>query len=214
MIMKINNVLIKGIFMSFKYASSEITSNILNVGLSHIDMGIEITPSIRQLEISFENKKDISDFISIIRKPFILDIEDGFFYDCIIYSTPTITMYTENLGIVNVLLSTICKGDLITENKLDFFVLGNYKCECVIEITSKVDIEEFLINEYCIKNLKSQKTFVIDGIKKLVYYKETPDVSAYDDTNIKSFPKLEIGENNISLSHSIDLKISYYPVYL
>lgn len=214
MIMKINNVLTKGIFMSFKYTSSEITSNILNVGLNHIDMGVEITPSIRQLEISFENKKDISDFISIITKPFTLDIEDGFFYDCIIYSTPTITMYTENLGTVSVLLSTICKGNLITESKLNFFVLGNYMCECVIEITSEVDIEEFMINEYCIRNLKAQKTFVIDGMKKLVYYKETPDVSTYDDTNIKSFPKLEIGENNISISHQIDLKISYYPIYL
>lgn len=212
--MKINNKAIKGIFMSFKYASSEITSNILNIGMSHIDMGIEITPSIRQLEISFENKLDISEFISIVTKPFSLDIEDGFSYDCIIYSTPSITMYTENQGTVNVLLSTICKGEMIAETGLNFTVLGNYDTECIIEVTSKIDIDEFTINNYCIKGLQAQKTFVIDGIHKLVYYKDTPEISTYDNTNLKYFPKLEIGENKISTSHPIDLKVSYYPIYL
>lgn len=101
------------------------------------------------------------------------------------------------------------KIDLNGETTL--FVDGNTETPCILEFTPTQNLVNVTITglgeDITINNLTKDKTVVIDGEKGLVLEEGENKWTDYDSW---SFPKLNPGENNITINKaSIDAKLSY-----
>lgn len=208
---------LEAVFISFTYACPEITSNILSNGLSQIDMGMDVNPSLRILQLAFESEMAMSDFMAETAKQFtIYDDEADLYYDCILNTTPQIQHLGNLKFLVDYTVSCICHGSLKTVKELLFDADGNTYSGCIYKITSSADISDFKINDYTISNLEANRTFIIDGIDKLVYYQDDITLSMFDEVkNLIKFPVVTPGENEIVISdESVDFELQYYPMYM
>lgn len=221
--MKVNDIDIKenfnGDVVSFSPASMQIENNIVLMDSSYNAVLGEqqLKPQERTLVIDFYKEDDISNFISEISSSFILDIEDGYIYQCFTKDTPGIEQegvqsFTFSLNVYVLkrkLLQMISfKGNKTIAN------LGNCMSEAIFKLSSTSAIADFKINDITCE-LKANDPLIIDGIDKKVYYESNPDVSAFDSTNIVVFPKLQKGENDITVSDSsVDVTVSYYPTFM
>lgn len=95
--------------------------------------------------------------------------------------------------------------------------LGNYTVPITIEITPIIDMIDFKItglseDSLILKNLKGNKTIIIDGINGTV----TQDgINKFEDTEMWEFPFLVPGKNNITLSKdTCNITIKYNPRFL
>lgn len=95
--------------------------------------------------------------------------------------------------------------------------LGNYTVPITIEITPIIDMIDFKItglseDPLIVKNLKGNKTIIIDGINGTV----TQDgINKFDDTDMWEFPFLVPGKNSITLSKdTCNITIKYNPRFL
>lgn len=202
------------IFVSFVYAFPTIEADILRLGMSHIDLGYEVLTKEKILNVVFEDEIDISSFLLELLKGSTIDIDDGFIYDC-----KLLTSESTHLGCnkydVRFTLSTIKKKPLVTIDGNAAKIEGNYKAEAIYEITAKSDVTDVTVDGMKIKSITSGDTFVINGIDKLVYRKSNKEMSAFDDTDITSFPKLDPGTYTLFCnSDQITVVIKYYPTYL
>lgn len=173
-----------------------------------------IRPQTRELLIDFHDEKGMSDFMAAILEPFVLDLDDGYVYECYLKdkseSEEAYGAYTGSYT-----FSVLKKKVMRTVNEDSFFVQGNYSCNCRYEITSPRNMDTFMIDGYVIHNLQANRTFIIDGVKKLVYYVDTPDISAFDDIELLSFPKLAIGLHTIEKSDSdVQVRVVYEPLFM
>ena len=62
-----------------------------------------------------------------------------------------------------------------------------------------------------IHNLEANVPFLIDGIAGTV---TSGGINRFLDTNLISFPKASPGENTISIYGDVQVKASFYPVFL
>lgn len=202
------------IFVSFVYAFPTIEADILRLGMSHIDLGYEVLTKEKILNVVFEDEIDISSFLLELLKGSTIDIDDGFIYDC-----KLLTSESTHLGCnkydVRFTLSTIKKKPLVTIDGNAAKIEGNYKAEAIYEITAKSDVTDVTVDGMKIKSITSGDTFVINGIDKLVYRKSNKEMSAFDDTDITSFPQFDPGTYTLFCnSDQITVVIKYYPTYL
>ena len=93
---------------------------------------------------------------------------------------------------------------------------GNTYGGCIYKITSSRNISNFKINDYTISELEANRTFIIDGIDKLIYYQDDKKTSMFDEVkNLIKFPVINPGENEIILSdENVVFELQYYPMYL
>lgn len=103
----------------------------------------------------------------------------------------------------------------ITSKTVDAF--GNYKVPIIMEITPVIDIIDLKItglseDALIVKNLKGNKTIIIDGINGTV----TQDsINKFNDTDMWEFPFLVPGKNNVLLSKdTCNITIKYNPRYI
>lgn len=94
---------------------------------------------------------------------------------------------------------------------------GNTKVPCIVEITPIIDMIDLTItglseDPLIVKNLKGNKTVIIDGIKGTV----TQDgINKFDDTDMWEFPFLIPGSNNITVNKdTCNITIKYNPRFI
>lgn len=94
---------------------------------------------------------------------------------------------------------------------------GNTKVPIVLEITPTIDMIDLKItglseDPFIVKNLKSNKTIVINGIEGMV----TQDgINKFNDTDMWEFPFLVPGTNTISVNKdTCNITIKYNPRFL
>ncbi|CEQ08615.1 tail component family protein [[Clostridium] sordellii] len=96
-------------------------------------------------------------------------------------------------------------------------VKGNTKVPCIVEINPIIDMIYLTINglsedPLIVKNLKGDKTIIINGIEGTV----TQDgINKFDDTDMWEFPFLVPGQNNITVNKdTCNITIKYNPRFL
>ncbi|MGL5559195.1 MAG: phage distal tail protein, partial [Paraclostridium dentum] len=96
-------------------------------------------------------------------------------------------------------------------------VTGNIKVPIKLEIAPVIDMIDLKItglseDPLIVKNLKGNKTIIIDGIEGTV----TQDgINKFEDTDMWEFPFLVQGKNNILLSKdTCNITIKYNPRYI
>lgn len=103
----------------------------------------------------------------------------------------------------------------VTSKTID--VTGNIKVPIKLEITPVIDMIDLKItglseDPLIVKNLKINKTIIIDGIEGTV----TQDgINKFEDTDMWEFPFLVPGKNNITLSKdTCNITIKYNPRFI
>lgn len=156
----------------------------------------------------------MSNFAAELLKPCTIDIEDGFIYDGILVSKAEsedgVCAFTGTYT-----FQVIKRKEMKIETRDTFQVEGNCICGCIYEIHALQALEQVTIDGLTIYHLYDQETLVIDGIDKLIYDKNSPEVSAFDQTNLLNFPKLKPGVHTVQKSdESIEVVIKYYPIFM
>ena len=96
-------------------------------------------------------------------------------------------------------------------------ILGNTETPCIIEITASIDtidiiVEGFADDPIIIKNLKTNKTVIVDGESQMV---TVDGINKYGDTDMWDFPSLKPGNNNLKFSrNNCDIKVKYKPRFI
>ncbi|CEP50269.1 tail component family protein [[Clostridium] sordellii] len=94
---------------------------------------------------------------------------------------------------------------------------GNTKVPCIVEITPIIDMIDLTItglseDPLIVKNLKGNKTIIIDGIKGTV---KQDGINKFDDTDMWEFPFLVPGTNTITVNKdTCNITIKYNPRFL
>lgn len=222
--MKVNDIDIKETFnadiVSFNMSVMQIENNIIEMDSSYrVVLGQQqMKPQKRKLVIDFYSEDDISNFTAEISSVFLLDIEDGYIYQCWLTDTPDISQE-------GIKAFTFTADVYAIKQKKDMTVVnfkgnkkitntGNCEAEVIFKLSSNSAISDFKINDITCE-LKAGDPLIIDGIDKKIYYESEPDVSAFDFATMTSFPRLKRGENDITTSDAtVDVTISYYPVFM
>lgn len=204
------------ILNSFVYVSSEIDTSLSYSGLNQIISSQNLLPQNRNLIITFENENTISELTQELLLGATINLDDGFLYDCLLASTPTVKHLGRHYYEVTYQLSVIQKGYLtkIHLNKLQnrIRVRGTAKTHPEFIINPKKDMSAFVIMDITLRNLKKNVSVVIDSVDKLV---QENGLNKFSDTNLKRWPCLEIGEQIISISSlDADVYLEYYPMYV
>lgn len=220
MVMKINGRPVENmgaILNSFVYGSSNIERSIYDAGMHHIILSQNITPQNRELVVTFETERTISEFTSLLlSEDLCIDTEDGYLYDCILTKTPTINHIGKDYYTCTYELSSIKKGhkQII---KLSYpmskaKIIGTYPVMPIITITPNRNMNTFMLNEFKIKNLKKDKSIIIDSVYKLI---QQEGMNKFSDVEFKKWPVLQTGVNTFTLSSDgADVTIEYHPIYL
>ncbi|MGY5268762.1 phage distal tail protein [Paraclostridium bifermentans] len=233
--MLINNIDIS------KYNARVLDVNIQNSSISNLsdsDMKNKLIPLFLKSKISLNNitvtllinsldKKqyylDKSNLISIMLEPFDVYFKDrDLKFKCILVNQVNqpslrqirgrfqLTFIGYNLE--NEVIETINR---ITSKTID--ALGNYKVPIIIEITPVIDMIDLKItglseDPLVIRNLKGNKTIIIDGIDGTV----TQDgINKFEDTDMWEFPFLIPGKNDITLNKdTCNITIKYNPRFI
>ena len=219
--MKINNKSISSYhasIVSFDVKTMGIDNHILLLesGYQPVSREQKLSAQERDLIIDFTSEQDISDFTVNCSGESLLDIDDGYEYVCFLKSAPSITTEGIHAFTASFPMYVIKRKPMIICNgNLPFHVEGNIWAPCVLELRASSNLAEFTIDDYKIKNIKANEVFVIDGIRKIIYRSSKPDLSAFDDTNLKVFPKLYPGNKQFQLSDSsVVVVCKYNPTYM
>lgn len=204
--------------VSFSPTTMEIDNNIFESEEGYMPFlrNQYLKPQSRELVVDFISEEDISDLTAEISRESILDLGDSYIYKCYLKGAPSVSEEGYQSYTVSYPLYVIKQKEKeVIKNKKSFIAIGNLYADAMIEIDSPMNLDRFQVNAYVVRNLKANNTLVIDGINKLIYYKDTPDVSAFDDTNIDTFPKVYPNENRVMVSdESVDITITYYPTFM
>ncbi len=207
----------EAILNSFVYSSSNIERNIYDAGLHHIVLSQNITAQNRELTVTFESERAISEFTSLLlSKDLTIDTEDGYLYDCILTKAPNINHIGRDYYSCTYELSAIKKGHKqiikLSYQKTKAKIIGTYPVMPVITITPNRNMNTFMLNEYKIKNLKKDKPIIIDSVCKLI---QQEGMNKFSDVEFKKWPVLQTGVNTFTLSSDgADVTIEYHPIYL
>lgn len=217
--MKVNGKMIEeygGTFVSFVDSPSTLSSNIILNGLHQIDNGPDITPSLRELTVVFDDVSSQSNFYAELLKGTVIEANDGFLYKCIVVITPVYDHKGSDLYESVFTLSCVRYGKLETVDISTFIVNGNYKTGARYLITATGTTEGLKIDGIEVPGtILSGKTLIIDGIDYLVYYSDAPNQSVVDNVLFSSFPYLEPGNHVVNCNKdTVTVQIQYYPIYV
>lgn len=100
---------------------------------------------------------------------------------------------------------------IYTEKDIVIFNEGNTKSGARISFTATKACESFQVMGITLNGIQKGKTYVIDGMKGRV----TADgINYFANTDLIDFPKILPGKNEIHLSESMPVMVSFYPVFL
>ena len=204
-----------GIFVSFTYIPPALSRTLQSNDYRHLMISESIEPKLMNLVIVFENDDDPGRFLQELRKRSVIDIEDGYRYDCILSGQPEV----KHLGACNYEisypLSAIKKGSerrfelTRTENMVT--IKGSYKAGIRYEIIPHYN-GEITVGGYTIHNIHTGKQIILDGDNMLIM---EDGKNKYSDAMFTKFPSLEPGDHIITVSNTnADVVMYYSPVYL
>lgn len=173
-----------------------------------------IKPQVKELVIDFINAEDMSDFAAEIVTPCVIDMEDGYFYECVLTGKQEtqdgIQAYSATYT-----FQVMKRKAMVVETQENFFVEGNCVCGCIYEIKALEEMRDVIVDAIVLHDMKKDQTIIVDGIHKLIYDVTTPDVSAFDQSELTSFPKLKPGSHQVVKNNEhIVMVIKYYPVFM
>lgn len=232
--MKINNIDIskfkaKQLKVNIQNSKIEIAKEWLRSSLVPIELYSNIKFKSISVELYFrgDNResilKEISNLVSLLRNKSTLKFDNySNSYICFLENNdiqPTIRkdryiLALSFLGfeIGNEIVETINR---VKSKVID--VTGNLEVPIKIEITPVIDMIDLTItgvseDPLIVKNLKGDKTIIIDGIEGTV----TQDgINKFADTDMWEFPFLVTGKNNISVNKdTCNITIKYNPRFL
>lgn len=139
---------------------------------------------------------------------------DGFYYTSILSEAGEPEVISENIQTLTLVFDCVQHKEL-TKVQLtasgSVFVDGTVKTDCCFEIISTSTKTNFKINGITISKLTANRPFVIDGMTKRVLENGG---NAFDKTDLIEFPKLEPGNNVITMSSNANLTVTYIPVFI
>ena len=231
--MLINNIDIS-IFKA-RYSSKDIQSSDIIVkedwfenSLIPLYLGKQETYKLIKVKLIIKDKDEescllnISNLVKQFEKCTIKFNDLNYFYDCTILNVNHIRvikgLYTLDVGLKSgyAYKPTIIEvANRITSKTIN--VAGNTETPCIVEITPTIDIiditlEGFADDPIIIKNLKANKTVIVDGESQIV---TVDGINKYGDTDMWDFPKLGPGNNSLKFSrNNCDIKIKYKPRFI
>lgn len=155
---------------------------------------------------------------AVMENPIIVldEVDDSIEYLCSYENQVVIEKINEVVSLATYNFKTFKRGKIKsvpltnTTNTVD--IISDVETEVIYEITPTSDIIDFTINDITIKNLKANKTIIVDGIKKAV---TVDGENKFNDTDFWAFPTVLPGTNKITLSRSnVDVVLKYHPRYV
>lgn len=139
------------------------------------------------------------------------DFGDGMTWDCILTATSEIKEVAPWIYQISFTFAGYKKGEIITVTPSVFpatiTVSGNYETDPVITLTDcSAEIKIFGIT---ISNITG--TVIIDSVNKRITDNGSNKLL---DCDLTSFPKLQPGQNTISLTGTATVAIAYSPIYM
>lgn len=157
----------------------------------------------------------ISKIISLCSEQCVVKFNDDdlLSYDCVFASNEI-----EKVNVYNkkIMLSfyCVCHEDMEVKEltALDKVVTntGTCKVPCIIELSTTTALTDVVVAEITIASLPANKTIIIDGIGKTV---TIDNVNVLLNTDLTTFPQLEIGTNTINHTAGT-VTVKYYPTYI
>ncbi len=154
--------------------------------------------------------RNMSNFTATLHNEAELLLPDGFYYYCVLVSTGTSVTKADWIEQNSFSLIGFRHGPLesyIFTETSDIFVNGNYETECRFIINTEKD--SITVNGISINNISGE--IIIDGIKKVVLQN---GANKFIDCDMTDFPKLNPGNNTISITEGATVIVQYYPIYL
>lgn len=233
--MKINNIDIerfnaKQLKVDIQNSKIELTKEWLQKSLIPIEINSKISFKPIKVEVYFKGMdrdsilKNIGNLVLLLKNRSILKFDNYsnsyvcFLEDTEIVKTIRKDRYKLNLSlqgfeIGNEVIETITNG--VSSKTING--QSNTKVPVILEITPTIDMIDLRItglseDTLVIKNLKGNKTIVIDGIEGTV---TQGGINKFDDTDMWEFPFLVPGSNLITLSkNTCNIKIKYNPRFI
>ena len=218
--MKINDKDFKTYFHADVCSFNDITMEIVNETFlpygSYLPLiqSTRLQPQVKELVLDFTSVEDMSNFAAEIVKPCVIDVEDDYFYDCVLNGKQE-TQDGVHAYSASYTFEVMKRKELKSESASSFQVEGNCVCGCIYEIHAKCAVDQVCVNDMTLYHMDENTTIVIDGIHKVIYDTRTPDISAFDQSDLTSFPKLSPGIHQVAKnSEQVDVTIKYYPVFM
>ncbi|WP_278682864.1 phage distal tail protein [Paraclostridium bifermentans] len=232
--MKINNIDIskfkaKQLKVNIQNSKIEISKEWLRSSLVPIELYSNIKFKSISVELYFrgDNRdsilKEISNLVSLLRNKSTLKFDNySNSYICFLENNDIQPTIRKDRYILALSFLGFEIGDEIVEtfNRTKSKVIdvtGNLEVPIKIEITPVIDMIDLTItgvseDPLIVKNLKGDKTIIIDGIEGTV---TQDDINKFADTDMWEFPFLVPGKNNISVSKdTCNITIKYNPRFL
>ena len=159
---------------------------------------------------------NISNIVKLCQEQCIIKFEtsDTLSYDCVFISNKIkkINLYNKELTVEfncfvhkDIVSKTLTDLDKVVNN------VGTCKVPCIIEVANNTAsaINDVVVAGITIDSIEANKTIIIDGVEKTV---TVDNVNKLLDTDLTTFPLLEIGENTIDFTGGT-VTVKYYPTY-
>lgn len=134
-------------------------------------------------------------------------------YPAVLISSATELTGVDYFYLITIEFSVITRFPLvemsITGNTI-FFNEGNTSSGVKFEIKPIRVVNNFRIHGIAINRIDAGHTFIIDGMKCTVM---DNGVNRFADTDLMAFPEINGGRNEIIMSESVPVKVSFYPVF-
>ena len=231
--MLINNIDIS-IFKA-RYSSKDIQSSDIIVkeewfenSLIPLYLGKQETYKLIKVKLIIKDKDEescllnISNLVKQFEKCTIKFDDLNYFYDCTILNVNHVRvvkgLYTLDVGLKSgyAYKPTIIEvANRITSKTIN--VAGNTETPCIVEIVPSIDTIDIILDGFAddpiiIKNLKANKTVIVDGESQMV---TVDGINKYGDTDMWDFPSLKPGNNNLKFSrNNCDIKVKYKPRFI
>ena len=138
---------------------------------------------------------------------------DSLSYDCVYQSNEIDKVNPLNKKITLTFVCVVREDMEVKElTALDKVVTntGTCKVPCIIELSTTTALTDVVVAEITIASLPANKTIIIDGIGKTV---TIDNVNVLLNTDLTTFPQLEIGTNTINHTAGT-VTVKYYPTYI
>lgn len=176
------------------------------IGLREITLTVDFAG-----EDAREITKAISSFTAMLMETADIEFPDGFHYWCVFDSASPQGRVAPWIEQITFHLHGLRHGELVSEsfsNSGRLHVTGNVKTPAIVKLTPLNAAGPMMFNGITVN---SSSTVIIDGINTTVL--DNNGNEAFGNTDMTAWPKLDPGENTITLSNCI-AEISYYPLYV
>lgn len=154
----------------------------------------------------------ISRMTADLRKEAHLLLPDGFYYWCEFGKCSAPKRKAPWIQQVKFTLYGFCHGPMQYETVAQsqtVVAAGNYETPAILHIIPDDGVDEVTVCGVTIRNLSGAVT--IDGVKTTI--KDDAGLNKFRDADMTEWPKLQPGENEITVSDGVVVEIGYYPIY-